>query len=57
MLYISARDHAGKLKFSRVLYFSFGTYKDVNIKQLCSSRMYEHKLLILSRLNDFMTCS
>ena len=27
-----------------VLYFSFGTYLDVNIKQLCSSSMYKHNL-------------
>ena len=25
-----------------VLYFSFGTYYDVNIKQFCSSSMYKH---------------
>ena len=27
-----------------VLYFSFGTSQDVNIKQLCSSCMYERNL-------------
>ena len=27
-----------------VLFFSFETYKDVNIKQLCSSSMYKHNL-------------
>ena len=76
MLYISAMDHARKLKFSSyvllpsikqnvlislrlsdsgkcrrgyyfrawVLYFSFRTSQDVNIKQLCSSCMYKRNL-------------
>ena len=27
-----------------VQYFSFGTHWDVNIKHLCSSRLYKHNL-------------
>ena len=39
-----------------VLYFSYGTYYDVNIKQLYSSSMYKHHLYIWSRLGDLVRC-
>ena len=39
-----------------MIYFSFGTYKDVNIKQFCSSSMYKQNLSIWSRLGDLVRC-
>ena len=36
-----------------MLYFSFGIYKDVNIKQLCSCSMYKHNLYVWSCMGDF----
>ena len=39
-----------------MLNFSFGTYWDVNIKQLCSSNVYKHNLSIWSCLGDLMRC-
>ena len=39
-----------------VLYFRFGTCYNVNIKQLCSSRILDSNLQIWSRLGDFVRC-
>ena len=39
-----------------VLNFSIGTHWDVNIKDLCSSRVYKHNLQIWSRLGDLVRC-
>ena len=52
----SVRCRRGCYFLARVLYFSFGTYQDVNIKQLCSSSMYKHHLKIWSRLGDLVRC-
>ena len=38
----SGRCRRGYYFLAWVLYFSFGTYYDVNIKHLCSSRVHKH---------------
>ena len=39
------------------LYLRFETCLEYIIRQVCSYLRHKHKLLILSGLNDFMTCS
>ena len=42
LLRLSDSVSKGEVFLATVLYFSFGTYKNVNIKHLCSSRVYKH---------------
>ena len=39
------------------LYLRFETCLECIIRQVCSFLRHKHKLSILSRLSDFMTCS
>ena len=39
-----------------MLYFSFGTYWDVNTKHLGYSRVYKYNLKIWPRLDDLVRC-
>ena len=50
----SVQCRRGQYFLAWVLYFSFGTHKDVKIKQLCSSSMYKQNLYIWSCLGDYI---